>query len=508
MNIKIRLHFLLIIVLSVVSRPSFCLVPGYENNSNPIMRVYGISTSFTAESALHGYLRRICQPGTLDIFTDQTEYPYRGYNSAYYCIVTPGGVAGLSSSYNLFIGLELTHSDEYAAKSVVNAKPPTVLLVQSGGFCHDAPFTQIDGTPFWYCRERSYYNDRVVDFTLSGIEPEIFRRLGVNIDSNKLDTRVIFNDTYGIAVTKPLRDALQAAQGLDVGSIKAHDMPSLSRIQIASLLNGNITNWNQFTLNGAGLPSLSIIPAPPVNSRVQICRSVDSSATQIQADIFFNNYPCGGTDKSSVDNTLFSSPFDGQTADDNLNPLPYKSAVVHEFYTRENVRRCLNVLSSANAWGIGVVKVSDFSYKTLIRIDKATPLLEHVANTNYGDWFPTVMSWRNSSASVPPTGDKLTMLQSIARGVGLPSILYNNVNKENHVDLYSYSTKTQGGVIGSVFSHDHYSNPESKIFSWENPIAYASYSKGTQSYSPFSSCFKPRIRKDVDISVNWDLEPW
>ena len=60
-------------------------------------------------------------------------------------------------------------------------------------------------------------------------------------------------------------------QGLPSGSELAADQPNLSRADVASILGGSITSWDQFKVNGVALPANALVA--PVNKRVQVCPS-------------------------------------------------------------------------------------------------------------------------------------------------------------------------------------------------------------------------------------------
>ncbi len=125
---------------------------------------------------------------------------------------------------------------------------------------------------------------------------------------------------WGVPVSKNLRNALQAVQGL-VNSSVPHDdpsrdtqeaMPSLTRPQVGAIFSGRIGSWDQFA-DSAGVPlsrSNLLAPGPPANadaagsspgayrpaasqgSKVFVCRRIASSGTQAAFEVHYLHARC------------------------------------------------------------------------------------------------------------------------------------------------------------------------------------------------------------------------
>src|SRR5262249_40546699 len=125
---------------------------------------------------------------------------------------------------------------------------------------------------------------------------------------------------WGLAVTKNLRNALQAVQGLVRNTIPHDDpsrdteeaMPTLARAQVAGLLAGTVKSWDEF-FDSKGLPlsrSSFLPPGPPkdpdasgaspgayqpdrsTGTAVYICRRILSSGTQAAYETHYLRARC------------------------------------------------------------------------------------------------------------------------------------------------------------------------------------------------------------------------
>jgi ABC-type phosphate transport system substrate-binding protein len=488
-----KIKLLAAALIAAAASPSFALVPGSEGNSNPILHVYG-SGATAVDKQVKELVKTICRPGTLDIFTDDVTRPQGSRYAAFYCVVGPAEIPGLSQDTNLMIHKNSNGGSFNGVGPVADNAIEDQMVIQTGvGFCGAAPAGNDAGTPVWACNRNQVDNTKNVDFGISDIEPGIWARLGRSFTAANLVTTAMNGNTFGIPVTLALRNALQTAQGLPSGSDLAADQPNLSRAQVSSLLQGNITNWDQFRFNGFPLPSQALVA--PVNKRVQICRRVATSGTQAQADVFFNSNPCGnGTANSLGDNTSFSSPANGSQASANLNPLPATRAVVHEHDGSSGVVNCLNALQDANAWAIGISSLENSSAKMrFVRIDGALPTLKNVANNTYGDWYTATIQWRTAAAPNAPTGDKLRVLQLIRDDAASPAILAQ-INA-------SFSQPGMGAGAGEVglVALPYKPSATNKVFSVANPVATASREGATGTLSP-NSCKTPVVFGNAEVT--------
>lgn len=486
-----KIKALVTALLAAAAAPSFALVPGAEGNSNPILHVYG-SGATAVDKQLKQLVKTICQPGTLDIFTDDVTKPEGNKYAAFYCVVSPADVPGLSTTYNLMIHKNSNGGSFNGVGPVANAAVEDQMVIQTGaGFCGVAAAGADAGTPVWACNRANVDNTKVVDFGISDVEPTLWQQLGRAFNNGNLVTTAMNANTFGIPVTVALRNALQTAQGLPSGSELAADQPNLSRSEVASILAGNITNWDQFKVNGVALPANALVA--PVNKRVQVCRRVDDSGTHAQSNVFFHNFPCDpNASKNATDNTGFSSTSDGKMADDNLNPLPATSAVIHAHEGSGGVTDCLNVLQDANAWAIGIQSTEKSGAKfRFVKIDGYLPSLENVADNKYHDWYTATIQWRTAAAPSAPTGDKLKVLELIRNDASSPAILAQ-INAS-----FTQSWTTGPGEVG-LLALPYKPSATNKVFSVANPVATASREGKTGTGAP-NSCKIPLIVNNAEI---------
>jgi hypothetical protein len=159
-----------------------------------------------------------------------------------------------------------------------------------------------------------------------------------------------FNQAFGIAVSKALYDALQADQGLADGTDERAPaaQPTISRAQYATIV---ASDFNDPKTIGASFLNLPVTKgtAIPANSKLTLCRRVDTSGTQAASNQYFLNQMTGGT--PGVQGASLPANASGYPASD----LTAKF-VVTEHATTTLARGCL---SSATAYAIGVLSLEN-----------------------------------------------------------------------------------------------------------------------------------------------------
>jgi hypothetical protein len=286
---------------------------------------------------------------------------------------------------------------------VANAAAPTATsrAINTGNCTSQGTFTVqgVAGVQVWTCGATGA-QAVVPTVGFSDVEPALFVQGGPNaigsFSVSNLDTLPTLSLTFGVPVTRNLRDALQKAQGLNEGSDALADMPSLTRSQITSLLAGKLGSWNSFeSPAGVKLPALATVP--PLNDRVHVCRRTVGSGTQAQANALFLNNPCAAPIPPAVDNT----PLSTTTATGNFTVLPGAgAAAIHENTSSGNVNGCLNTLQANNQWGIGVQSLENGSdsYRW-VKIDGQAPTTQQVAANTYFDWAENVINVNKAQAA-------------------------------------------------------------------------------------------------------------
>ncbi|HMW48266.1 MAG TPA: hypothetical protein PKC70_08205, partial [Cellvibrionaceae bacterium] len=141
-----KIKALVTALLAAAAAPSFALVPGAEGNSNPVLHVYG--TGATAiDKQLKQLVKTICKAGTLDIFTDDVTKPEGNKYAAYYCVVSPTEVPGISATYNLFIHKNSNGGSFNGVGPVADSLIEDQMVI--AGNCGAAAAGSDAGTPVW-----------------------------------------------------------------------------------------------------------------------------------------------------------------------------------------------------------------------------------------------------------------------------------------------------------------------------------------------------------------------
>jgi hypothetical protein len=111
------------------------------------------------------------------------------------------------------------------------------------------------------------------------LEPAIFKGQGV-IAGNYTVKTAKFSQAFAVGVSQALYEALQAAQTLTVGATDPANQPSLSRAQLAALINSND--------NGAAKNNgpKFLLPAT-AETNITYCRRPATSGTQMGAEVYF-----------------------------------------------------------------------------------------------------------------------------------------------------------------------------------------------------------------------------
>ncbi|MEE2729397.1 MAG: hypothetical protein VYA55_01190 [Pseudomonadota bacterium] len=245
---------------------------------------------------------------------------------------------------------------------------------------------------------------------ISDVEPELFtiganNEAGVQINlgaPRKVST--VNAQTFGVVASPGLRDALQAAQGLPVGSDEVQDMPSLSSDLIANLFAGKVANWSQLK-NAAGLGIDS--GAGLSNGAVNICVRTPGSGTQAQFNAYYMGNPCNYRGAGNGGYAGFNTAIDSNGIE-NDSPViligglfPAPGPYIHKNEGSSDMGKCVTNISNASRWALGVQSLEKVDEGRLDRnqfkylaIDGVAPTLENVAAGLYQNWASMTIQWR------------------------------------------------------------------------------------------------------------------
>jgi len=254
--------------------------------------------------------------------------------------------------------------------------------------------------------------------------------------------------TFNTPVNTILRDALQNAQ-VASGSLPAdcnlaanreleRCMPSLTKEQVAALFTGDITDWTQFQVKDATTGTVNTLdsfsPVALSNTVVHVCRRVPGSGTQAQFNINFLRHPCAA---NSTKPARASFPF--STIVENSGSGNVEGCLV-DFNNGTNLGNTgvkdaagnliPNNPFSETAFAIGVQSTEKNALKNgvipkdyrFIKIDGVAPTIENAILGKYWDWVEQTFQVRKP-AKGGPTGDKLTILQTIFDNAANPTVV-------------------------------------------------------------------------------------
>jgi len=257
---------------------------------------------------------------------------------------------------------------------------------------------------------------RVPGAGLSDVEPRLFaNEFGAAAVTPGTGDRVIGTSAlaFGVVATTTLRNAMQAVQGLTVGSDDVAQMPSISTAELASVLTGNLGLANQL----AGAPA--VVAA---GGAIDLARRVNTSGSQKIAEVALLNQGCA-SGVSLMQDTAGLNGFGGTVS------------------LGSGTSDLLNALRDANLAGrAGIGFVSTESAPNVnvkyLKIDGFAPSIEHVINGNY-----RFFSMNAATLDGSVTGDRAALFDALtARLSASPTIQASNA-AFNRVSW-------QGGFVG------------------------------------------------------------
>ena len=247
---------------------------------------------------------------------------------------------------------------------------------------------------------------------------------------SRMQSNALAAIVFAPAATVNLRNALQAQQGLTVGSDDETQIPSLSMAELRGLWTGFYGTWDNFT-DGSGA---ALAPADPT---VYICRRGDSSGTQTSFEAYFLNEGC--TDGVAT----FALASDPACQADGCAWTPARlSETTFAGDGGGQVRACLDAHHAAGHFAIGVLSTDSTFNNTnrrfrYIGINQQTPTLEQVAQGDFDFFSENVLNRRTTAFNGQP----------VISGVKLA--LFNHVDNRLSVGvIVDHGVSGQGGSLG------------------------------------------------------------
>ncbi len=226
---------------------------------------------------------------------------------------------------------------------------------------------------------------------LSDVEPAFFSNATGNLTANSVYALI-----FGVPVSLNIRNALQAQQGLTVGSDTEANMPSLSSAQITSA-------YTQLGQTWAGIGVTSGL----ADDGIYVARRVDSSGTQKTFEALIARTPNsqGGLKQCSTGTTGFLAPDSGATGsnvgDASATCGTATPPVVFSGSGGGDVRNCLIAHNGAGRGAIGILTTEDKAGTAnwrFVKVDGVTPNQAQTAAGKYRHYVESFLNTRTSGA--------------------------------------------------------------------------------------------------------------
>ncbi|NCY24561.1 MAG: hypothetical protein EBX37_06765, partial [Alphaproteobacteria bacterium] len=220
----------------------------------------------------------------------------------------------------------------------------------------------------------------------------------------------------GLVVTKALRDALQRAQGLTVGSELEADVPSLTNAQINALFTQSIVDWSNLLVGATGTPLTSVAGVTaPASTKVFVVRRDNGSGNQIGTEGFFTQGQFNWAAATTGD------------TDTGLTTVPAGPFVFSGTNTRAN-QDTFRTLNTNNVWAIGLLSTEKPNLNSttsgtsrengyrFIAVNGATPSLVNVVKGRYPIYNTTSVVYNTAFLKTRPLGVQY-LAAAVTRGL-------------------------------------------------------------------------------------------
>ena len=451
--------------LAAFSQASFAIEPTVV----PDLHIY-LSGASAQDKVINALVTDLCKNGTTST-TDLTTFKDDGgvvgavtgkKHTAWFCTLTNAAVTGLSGPKKVLIH---KRSDGGSAQGVSPILANTAIdaMAINNSNCTGTGATRS-------CRI-SNAGDLVLhtsDAGVSDVNPEMFTGLlntpvgFAPVVATDVAAKLVVKPSaavmFGVPVTLNLYKALQIAQGIAptaacaTGAYTEACLPNLSKIQVSSLLSGQVKDWSAFSFGGVALTATACVSAP-TDTLVHICKRTAGSGTGAQMYAKFLNAPCTSGTLTMTAGDAFSGP------------------IVHEVAESGDLEACQDDLSKGNAvavdvngdvintggagsdaWAIGVQALEKNSdvlkdYR-FVKIDGVAPTLKNAHNGSYMDWVESTWQYRKLALS-GPSGDTLKIIDSIIKNGSSPTKLATLMNKTQPFGISGYLAVAANGYAVS-----------------------------------------------------------
>lgn len=498
---KIR-HLALAVAASLCASQSFAL--GIAASKAATLKL-NVSGATAADIQFANYITQVCTPGTLDTFRNPADN-----SRAFSCSIAAGEIAGVAGGTSALFRKESGGS--------ATGVTPIINNTTLNGI--DLDTCVLSATPnLWTCSNTTIQVP--AELGISDVEPELFtitaNSIGPITDPNgvgQLTVSSVNAQTFGIVVTPDLRNALQGAQGLTVGSDDVSQMPSLSSAIIANIFSARMANWSTLVNDSGVALNATGAGQQTVSNAVEVCMRAPGSGTQAQFNAFYMGNSCAYRGASNFQFVGLGTAADGNGIVNDivrrqvgpvLSPPPY----IHHGVGSSDVGKCMTQIAAANRTAIGVQSLekvaetltdrNNFKY---IAVDGVAPTLENVQAGLYRNWASLSIQWRNDVLSgiklgaaqkfvelaqaVTPVADFNAALQ--AAPVAIPTILdATDPSGRANVGTLAFAGKSGNPNITTGF------DPAAPLFGFDKAAGLG---------NP-SSCAVPRLVANQKVDVSY-----
>lgn len=326
---------------------------------------------------------------------------------------------------------------------------------------------------------------------VSDVEPGLFKGINVPGDDpnypqdglsadqlGELDIAPLFQTVAAVAVNKSLRDALQAKQGLPVGSEGDADRPSISSAEATSYFTGALGS----PAEGKGWQVIVGATDAKRATRVNVCRRVNGSGTQAMANAQIVQFPCNSNAPAPATFDFSDSNLLGPNGEPPLATQagPAGSLMVFEGSTTGNVISCLGAAEDNAGYAIGHVSKENNELVTAgskwrhVRLDGIAPNRDNVKNGKYNYFFESTMQWHTNYVSSPDVSqDQRDFLTQFRAEASKPNSLakLSSANQQGVAALPGSYAGTFGASTNSV-NENAFGSRVSRGGNSCNPVAH------------------------------------
>ena len=394
---------------------------------NPNLVQPDVDLNFSGDTVLNGqiefFVENLCALPSLDYFISENELA-----EAWYCVM-PAINTGLPVDLNVLIRKN-NNGSPFAMTTVSTVSGEAALDFAA---CNDngVPPDIILGDRDWGCLNQ--FINIIPHVAITSSEIELYS-LAINRNPLIADPQiwslfpVTLADTFGIVVSEGLRNALQSAQGLPIGSDQTQDMPSLPSQVVENIFSGSVDNWDDL-----GIP----VPANSDN-RVNVCLFDRGLGAQPAFNALFHENACAfrgaaglgflGFSPANDTDGIINSNINGTgniNVPQNFLGFDLTPPYFYANHIQSDMGSCMTDISNdqvqvngfgpiLDRWAIGIQRLDavdegriDRNEFKFIAMDGVTPILEQVATGNYPYWQGPQVFWRNDILF----GDQLFLAQ-------------------------------------------------------------------------------------------------